>query len=289
MLILHGVTHAANRRSLATEATAFAAGVAAIAPDARLRVLTVGRLAALVTEVAGAAAAAFQEALSHAATAERLTLAHAHVLNQLAARIDMAPARLSGAAETPEALLEALAAREAALLGQLRRVSGAAEYVLKITQAEAAQRSADPGAAPEAAFSSVARGRDYLKARLSRRRARDGRSRAVASLLAGAQSAAESFARDLRVVAGPTERRPNLLIDLAILAPRQAEARVAELADAVGARAAALGLVSEATGPWAPFSFVDPVAEDGASGPPWTAVSATDLASASRCAEGASA
>ncbi len=250
MLVLHGAAAARDADRIEAALAPFRPIAAAVAPGAALKVSKAGPVALIATEAGAADPALFLAALQDLATAERLALAHSTLLNGLAASIDILPARLSGALESEAALIEQALARAEALRAGLDRIAGAAEYALRLSEKPAVSDA--PRATP-----SQTTGRDYLKRKLDARRARDGRREAVDAFLDAALAAAESVGREVRAARGPTERRPSLVLDLAVLAPRAAEAEIETLTAAIAPRADALGLDFAAIGPWAPFSFAD--------------------------------
>lgn len=250
MRVLHGVAAAADAERIEAALAPYRALAASVAPEARLGLRRAGPFALVVTRAGGDAAARFAAALETMEGAERLALAHSALLNGLAAKVDILPARLGAAAPDDRTLRAQTRARAPALSAALARIAGCAEYALRLTERDPAPRA--PAAPADVG------GRAYLRRRLAARQAKEALGAAREAFLDGAAAAAGSIGRELRVVRGPTERRPRLALDIAVLAPRTAERDVERLAEAVAPRAEALGLDFAAIGPWAPFSFVEP-------------------------------
>ncbi|MEL6977967.1 MAG: GvpL/GvpF family gas vesicle protein [Pseudomonadota bacterium] len=283
MLILHGVIGAETRR-------AAAAALSALEPSplgaaARLRIIEAGPLALLASETASSAAALSQR-LETIEGASALAAAHNRLLSALIVAIDVLPARLSGAFETEAALLAHVARQRDALGERLRRVAGAAEYSARLStrpmegaraqgagsdgagaagsgaagsyaagSPAAGSRAAELGASGAADDVAARDGRRYLQSRLSKRRSHARRREDMAALSEEMIAAARALARETVLAKGPTERRPQLRLDLALLLERGAESRLAAFGARFEAPARALGLELALIGPWAPFSF----------------------------------
>lgn len=265
MLVLHGAAHARDARRLEAALAPFQRMAAALLRGAALKIAPAGSLVLIATEAADGAPDAFVTALRDVETAQRLALAHSQLLNTLAREIDVLPARLSGPAESEAALVAQARAQEQRLLSRLTRIGGALEYALRIAEAPATRPDdAAASAKPDGASTSPG-GRAYLRRKLDKRRAKEARSAARDAFLEGLTAAAESLSRETRATSGATERRPDLVLDLALLAPRAREPDVVRLAETAQPRAEALGLRFDAIGPWAPFSFAtDPEEEEEA-------------------------
>ncbi|MEM9725561.1 MAG: GvpL/GvpF family gas vesicle protein [Pseudomonadota bacterium] len=260
MLILHGVVAGADRARL--EAALFepgpgvapAAPIAPIAPGARWRVLEVGALALLASEIPYDPAA-FAQLLETEEAASALAAAHNRVLSTLISHIDLLPARLAGGFESAEGLVADAASRQDGLLAGLARIAGAAEYTVRLSARSGARAPATADAAPPS--SEAPGGRGYLQGRLSQRRRGAQRRQAVQELGDALQRAAAAISREVVFSHGPTDRRPELRLELALLLARAAEPRLAALGAEFGPLADRAGLELTLIGPWAPFSFAD--------------------------------
>lgn len=266
MLVLHGAAQAADAKRIERALERYRQMAASVAPGAELRVACDGPFALIFTEAGSADPSLFAAAMKDLETAERLAVAHSTLLNGLSSEIDVLPARLAGALADQAALFAETKARAKTLLTGLERIAGAAEYALRLTEKAAAPEAA-PSAAERRAHPAQhgATGRAYLQQRLQRRQSKAARIQAMDQFLDAVQGAAQSIARDVRILRGPTERRPNLVIDIAVLAARADEPKIEQAARAIETRAGAIGLDFAAIGPWAPFSFAeDPEAAENA-------------------------
>lgn len=262
MLLLHGVVAAAN----ADAARARLERTPTVAPGAPLVVLVSGRLALIATDASAlgldpsTAEAKFRDPDAAAA----LALAHTRILTDLAAELDVAPARLGAAAADARALAASLNGRRRALMAVLKRVAGAAEYAVQLIDAAPAAAPAPP--AQPAQGAKPLSGRAYLKAKLDRRRGVDAARQQRDALAKQIGEAAGQLAQEcLTRAPQQTTDAPPRRLDLALLVARGRVHALAELAACFGPAAEAAGMTLRVVGPWAPFSFLD---APGSSAPP---------------------
>ncbi|MEW2412832.1 GvpL/GvpF family gas vesicle protein [Streptomyces sp. NPDC046866] len=185
---------------------------------------------------------------------EETARAHHHVIEVLAAHTTVLPLRMATLYQDPAGALDALRAQSGAFTAQLARLSGHAEYGVKI-YVRPAERDRAP-AAPAA----TSPGKAYLAARRAQQHAHEDHYRQ-------AQVATERIA-DLarRHTAGqvrhPAQSGPlasaaeeNVLNDAYLVPDGGADAFRAAVA---GAARDLPGIRIEVTGPWAPYSFAAP-------------------------------
>ncbi|MDI5969019.1 GvpL/GvpF family gas vesicle protein [Streptomyces sp. SL13] len=253
--------YAIGRAAEVAAAGALPAGVG----GAEVLPVTGGTLGALVSRVPADrfGEAGLRERLDDLAGLEAMARAH-HEVVAAAYRAGVAlPLRLATVYADDDRVAAVLRDREAELLGLLNRLTGHAEYGVKV-YAGGPQEDVVPGAADSAAAPAGSPGRAYL---LRRRAERDGRrsaQRAAGALADRVAEAASALATD-RVVhrpqqgalaTGPGENIANL----AFLVPDdRAGSFVTAVQDAGVARP---GTRVEVTGPWAPYSFATALPAD---------------------------
>lgn len=188
-------------------------------------------------------------------------LAHDEVLAALLHEADgVVPMKAFTLYSSEAKAIEDVRGRLAIVREALARVRGTIEWGLRLRFDEARAR-ARLGAAESG---KAASGKAFLE---RKKQQKDAIKNARSDAYAAAREAAEAIAalgKEARAIPVPQVSGPvSLLIDLAILAPRN---RSAEIANAVEVRRealAALGVEPELTGPWAPFHFAGP--KEGAS------------------------
>lgn len=253
MLICHGVIDVETLPR--ARAALDRAGAQALMPSAlRLRWIPVDALALLVSETP-LSASELATLLGSPEAAGAVAAAHNRLLSALIPDIDILPARLSGAFLSEQAVIDDAHARRAALTAALRRIGGAAEYSVRLT---ATQRKAAP---TRPATITTKDGRSYLQTRLAKRRSGALKRAGLAELIDALSAASQLIARETVETRGPSERRPELRLDLALLLDRGAEPSLVALGERFSTAAEDQGLELTLIGPWAPFSFADAPAE----------------------------
>lgn len=279
MWVLHGVVRAEDRDIAAMAAEALDAA----ALGGRLTFEPAGDLAVVASDLCetGLATDDLVALLEDPGAAGALAMRHTAILSGLVEHVDVAPARLSVVAPTRAVLIEAAIARTPALKADLERVAGAMEYSVRVcanpTSGAPGLMSGAPGPAASltpavaAPASRVVSGRSYSRRRADARSERLHRRETVDAFVAEAAEAIEELARDgvLKAVETspePTLRRPGARLEMALLVRRGAVPTLEVMIDALTVRAARLGLICAAIGPWAPFSFVGGEGPDQAGG-----------------------
>ncbi|MEU3776635.1 GvpL/GvpF family gas vesicle protein [Streptomyces sp. NPDC032472] len=181
--------------------------------------------------------------------------AHHRVIEVLASHTTVLPLRMATLYQDSASALDALRAQSGAFAAQLARLSGHAEYGVKIYVRPADRPAAEP--APAAASP----GKAYLAARRAQHHAHEDHYRQ-------AQLATERIADLARrhtagLVRHPAQSGPlaasateeNVLNDAYLVADPQADAFRAAV---TGAAQDLPGIRIEVTGPWAPYSFAAP-------------------------------
>ena len=265
--------YAIGRTADVTAAAGLPTGVA----GAAVRPVAGGALGALVSRVpaAGFGAAGLRERLDDLAGLEEMARAH-HEVVAAAHRAGVAlPLRLATVYGGDERVAAVLREREDELLDLLGRLSGRAEYGVKVyavgTSGSSGPGHGDGGGVPaDAGGADAGSGESPGRAYLRRRRAeRDGRKSAHREAAALADRVAEAAAT---LAAARADHRPQQgalasgpgenVANLAFLLPVD---RAGAFADAVGDAARAHpGARVEVTGPWAPYSFATDLPADGA-------------------------
>lgn len=173
-------------------------------------------------------------------------LRHHDILAAHAALGDVAPARFGAAAQDEAAALACLCAHGAEWAEALDRIAGCVEWGARLTLAEAA------AASPPVTDG----GRDYLRARLEARRARETaeaiRTGAIAAIQHRLAESAKATVAHLPSHHAPGPRR---ILELALLAPRAAAEALTAAAEAAAREAARAGLALALSGPWPAYSF----------------------------------
>ncbi|MEO1328917.1 MAG: GvpL/GvpF family gas vesicle protein [Pseudomonadota bacterium] len=199
--------------------------------------------------------------------AGRLAKAHHDALCRLAAVIDVLPLRFGAATRTPEETAAGLAGdpdRADALKAAFLRIRGAAEYQIRllISTQPGTPPGTPPGsppgtppASPAASRPTAPNGRAYLRRKLDRRQDEDRRRSATGALLDRIRGDAARLGRaSVEVAPG----RPDLALDLSVLAARGSVEALSEAGGAWAALAEPFGLTLRITGPLPAFRFVDP-------------------------------
>lgn len=253
-----GLTAASQQSAELASALGLAEPRLTIAPAGPLSALCLDLAAVMATAPGGASALA--EMLADADRAAVLAMAHNRVLCAVVAAVDVLPVRLGAVVSSGADGDRRLAEQAAGAVADFARLSGAAEYALRVIEPARKQPAAPP---PKPSS-----GRDYLARRLAQRRGRSERADQADGFLTTLETAALSAARDhRRRPIAPASHGDRRLLDLALLVARD---RVDDLSDALDRHAetaAALGLSIEAIGPWPAFHFIDaapPKTEHGA-------------------------
>ncbi|WEV23944.1 GvpL/GvpF family gas vesicle protein [Streptomyces sp. 71268] len=248
------------------ELAAAAAGVSGL-DGADVRAVWADGLGALVCAVAPDA---FSEAGLRAQLEdlERLTViarSHHEVVAAASAVTTVLPLRLGTVYQDASRVAQMLREHGTALRESLDRLTGHAEWGVKVY----AEPDAGPSPPPAADGSADTPGRAYLQRRRAAREARRAADRTAREVVARVRATAAEWAVD-RVAHRPqqgelaTSRGENLVNDAYLVAAEHVDA----FQDAVRhAAAGAAGVRVELTGPWAPYSFATPPgAEPGGEG-----------------------
>ena len=174
---------------------------------------------------------------------------HNALLVAYAAVGDVLPVRLGACFSGETALVTHLARDPQPLLATLARLSGQAEYALRLDTADDAEPDDHPPATG---------GRAYLAAKRSRHAARRSRSETRRELSRTIRRTAEDIARASLYIPG---NHPARLLDLALLMPKLAIGDLVGRLEALAEEAAHHGLLLRLTGPCPPYSFTHPIEE----------------------------
>jgi hypothetical protein len=217
------------------------AGVAGVG-RACVRVLRLGRLAAVVSDAEGAAAALTDENV----------LAHNRVNAAALAVSTPLPFRF-GARATPERLAEYASANEAALLEGLARVRGCVEMSVKLMRkSEGVEQAADEGKAAGVATSGGGRGTAFLMSKRRELLGEEEERRCAESAAAWLAAGVSGLVRETAARLSPSEK---IAVRAAHLVERSRVGEYRERVRSLGAGRADLRLL--ASGPWPPYSFAD--------------------------------
>lgn len=222
-----------------------------------VRTLPVGPLTAVVQDVPAAEFTedALRDRLADRAELERCARAHHEVVASAAAHADTLPLPLATLYLSEESLHDALRADAGRFGAALARIAGREEWGVKVYATSPPEPSADAAEETPPASS----GRAYLDRVRGRARARED---AADSALRRADRI-EAALRDTAVAVrrlrthGPetTGRRRTQLLNAACLLPRGEHPAFSAAVDRLRASEEA---EIEVTGPWVPYSFVDP-------------------------------
>jgi hypothetical protein len=222
-----------------------------------LRTLRVGTLTAVVQDVPAAEFTedALRERLADRAELERCARTHHEVVARAAAHADTLPLPLATLYLSEDTLRDALRADAARFTAALARIAGREEWGVKVYAATPTGPS--PAAAQETPQATS--GRAYLDRVRGRNRARQERAEGALRLADRVEAALRETAvavRRLRTHGPETTRRDRAqLLNAACLLPRGADTT---LTAAVDRLRASEQIEVELTGPWVPYSFVDP-------------------------------
>jgi hypothetical protein len=233
-----------------------------------VRTLPAGPLTALVQDVPAAefTEEALRERLTDRGELERCARTHHEVVARAAGHTDVLPLPLATLYRPEANLLDTLRTDAARFGAALARIAGREEWGVKVYAAPKPTASSAPGPAPApepptvpAAPAAATSGRAYLDRVRGRNRAREERADTALRCGERIEEALRGTAvavRRLRTHGPETTggRRPQLL-NAACLLPRGEDAA---LSDAVARLRAAEAVDIEVTGPWVPYSFVDP-------------------------------
>lgn len=235
--------------------------------DLPVRPVLAGGLVAAVSDVPAEdyGEQALKERMEDLGWLEATARAHHGVVAALAARTAVLPLRLATVHRDEERLRLMLAERRCELAGLLAGLAGHAEWGVKVYVAPGAAAPA-AGGPPDAGDVDAHPGRAYLRRRReqqrSREREREEAARTVERLRAELAELA-SDVRSHRPQSGPLADGPG--VNVANDAYLVSEDRAADFQERVRACTEAQpGVRVEVTGPWAPYSFAAPVADDRA-------------------------
>jgi hypothetical protein len=230
-----------------------------------VRLLSLGTLEAVVQDVPEAdfSEAAFRERLSDPAQLERCARAHHSVVTAASQAAPALPLPLATLYLSDERVLAALSGEEDRFHTALRRITGRAEWGVKVyTRARAPEPScaSTPGREPTQA-PDTRPGHAYLERLRGARREREQRQEA-------GLKAAEAVDRAVRAVAVASRRlrshdsagsreRGAQLLNAAYLVPHERGAVVATLVERLRGDPAYRDVEVCVTGPWVPYSFVE--------------------------------
>jgi hypothetical protein len=226
-----------------------------------VRALHVGRLTAVVQDVPAAAFSpeSLRQRLSDRASLERCARAHHEVVAAVACAAPTVPLPLATLYLSEERASQAIARDAGRFLDALARVTGRAEWGVKVSvPEERMDATGDP--APGAADAAPASGRAYLDRVRSRQQARETRWQAASEAAERVHAALRSIAAAARRLppheAGAANGRRQVLNAAYLVDVHRARELTARLDQArrdpdIGGR-----VLVELTGPWAPYSFV---------------------------------
>lgn len=227
---------------------------------ARVRTLTDGDLAAVVSAVpaAGFAEAALRERLEDLEWVEATARAHHEVVARAAAAGCVLPLRLATVYRDEDGVRRMLRDGRDALGAALDRLDGRVEWGVKVY---AVPSGAPPGAATGsggAAGAGAASGRDYLRQRLSARRTQALAHERAAGFAERLDTRLSRYAEDRRLHRPQDARLSGAagvnVLNASYLLPAERAAVFAEYARS-GPGEGDPGIRVELTGPWAPYSF----------------------------------
>ncbi|QKV95745.1 GvpL/GvpF family gas vesicle protein [Streptomyces sp. NA02950] len=193
---------------------------------------------------------------------ERIARAHARVVDAAGADTGVVPVRLATVCRDEDGLRRMLETGRERFTEALDRLEGRVEWGVKVYAAP--PPPAEPAAAPTTAVS----GRDYLRRRRAERQAserrwgesEDGARLVHDALCAHAEQARLHPPQDARL-SGEEDRN---VLNAAYLVARADGPAFAERVEELARRSPGVRL--ELTGPWVPYSFVTPFAEDAERG-----------------------
>ncbi|NJQ06239.1 GvpL/GvpF family gas vesicle protein [Streptomyces lonarensis] len=234
--------------------------------DAPVRAVTAGEVTALVSSVDPRHLEMVGQRPQEAELAwlEHVARTHNAVVESAFRETTVLPMRIATVHPTEESVREFLRKSSDAILAELARLDGLVEVGVKAYRSTPPAPTEPATAPPAAPTRPESPGRAYLEARRAQRRARADADRDAATLVRAVRDAAVPHAVDQRahrlqtgeLADGPGENIANdawLVRRDALLA---LHAAVTACADP------AAGRHVEVTGPWAPYSFVRPVAAD---------------------------
>ncbi|MGW2415316.1 GvpL/GvpF family gas vesicle protein [Streptomyces tubercidicus] len=235
--------------------------------DGRVRTVTAGGLAALVSSVpAGAFSAEGMKAqLENLTELEQIARTHHTVVEAAHTGATVLPMRLATVYLDDARVRAMLRERGAEFDALLSRLEGHAELGVKV-YADPRAAAADPPPAaddPDRAAPPVSPGRAYLQQRRAQRQTQRDAYRAAGALADEVRGRATGLARDRvthrpqqgELAAGAGENIANEAYLVPVDRLREFRRALAGLADGVP------GVRIEVTGPWAPYSFATPPAE----------------------------
>src|SRR5690606_38798928 len=174
---------------------------------------------------------------------------------------EILPVRAFSIYSSEDALRASLRGEATALAAQLRQLSGKREWNLKVAYdanalaQHGAEISHDVRRIDEE-IASAPTGRRYL---LQRKRAdllRDEVTRAARRMADELLGSLRAHAADVRVLPLTGEDTGSVVLNAALLVPREMEPALRDDADELYARFTALGMIINFSGPWAPYRFV---------------------------------
>lgn len=183
----------------------------------------------------------------------RVALAHEEVVEHFARKADttLIPMKLFTMFSSRERAIEDVAGRQATIVRMLRKISGAQEWGIRVTQtddAPAAARTAPPVVSSGAAFLTA------------RKQARDSAKNAKVMAAGSALQAYErlaKLARESRIRRdAPASAATPPLLDAAFLVPAARRAKFTRAAEREAAECAKAGARMTLTGPWPAYNFV---------------------------------
>jgi hypothetical protein len=219
-------------------------------------VLQVGRslwliVAEVPLEIYGTAA--LDQRLSDLEWVGSVALEHEKVVEHFALRpsLTVVPMKLFTMFSTRERALADVAARQKSIDAVVRRISGAHEWGLRVTQ-QTAPRLA--GSSPAAASS----GKAFLTARKEARDAARNAKIAAAECATAAYRRLAKLAREARVRNDtPASAATPPLLDAAFLVPASRRSKFTQAARREAAACAQVGAQVTLSGPWPAYNFVD--------------------------------
>lgn len=231
-----------------------------VCPGEPVRSLAVGELTAVVQRMpeGDLTEDAWRRRMGEAREVERCALAHHEVVSAVAVAGPVAPLALATLYSGDERVTEAVEREADRFRSVLDRVSGHAEWGVKVyaTPADRTPRTPAGRSAP------LRDGRAYLEHRRAQYRDRDRRWEDAVQVADGVERELRDVAAAVRRlrVHGPAVREPGpQLLNAACLVAR---GREPDLMTAVERARRRLGSRIEVTGPWVPYSFAG-IGEDG--------------------------
>ena len=198
-----------------------------------------------------------QDLVEDTQTAQTLAMAHNQLLSLIAAGQDCIPISLGAAYPSQDALITSIQDQTGRFHQALAHTQNCVEYSVRLIS--------KPQAAPSETPSTPASGRDYLKARLKKRRAKEGRDDQLAAYCERLEAAFTHHAKDVVHLGGRMnpETGERRVFDSVYLVPRTQEHAFIEAGRPIYEESVRLGLEMDVSGPWAVYHFTGEV-EDAA-------------------------